>query len=447
MPLTPTDEYARESIDPGSFLRTARDPAVIARTADGPGTVTPPGLAMRPFYPYPDPDETIIARLEGWENFTVVAVRTDPPADTAPDGALQTALTRCLESIARPCGALWFEWNPGLYGCIVPDTAPPAAEALARQIQSALAESRVETVSIGVSSFPLLDFDRAAALHNACKALDHAAFFGPAAMVTFDAVSLNISGDHCYQSGDNEAAIAEYRAALRLDAQNLNVQNSLGVCLAQKGELSEARTLFETARRIDPGEAMAVYNLGVLHLLENRKDLALACFRQAFAVDAGTFEISFQIGKLLIEDNAYADALRFLEKAVALNDTCAAAHCLAGRCLARLERSEDAIAAYKRAIKINPNDAAALAALGTLYDAKGENPDICFTFCRQSVAVAPENGLFRLHLARLYRKHNQLTNALSEYETAAALGCDARRQIAEIQELLEADEGNRQCCA
>ena len=72
------------------------------------------------------------------------------------------------------------------------------------------------------------------------EALDHGAFFGPASTVVFDAVSLNISGDHFYQTGKVSEAMAEYRAALRLDADDVNVYNSLGVCLAQTGEIEKA---------------------------------------------------------------------------------------------------------------------------------------------------------------------------------------------------------------
>jgi len=120
---------------------------------------------------------------------------------------------------------------------------------------------------------------------------------------------------------------------------------------------------------------------------------------------------------------------------------------LLGRCRASLGQTHPAIAAYQRAVKINPYDAAALSALGSLYDVKGENPEICVTFCRQSVALAPDNGLFRLRLARLYHKHNQLERALAEYESATALGCDASHQIADIQEQLAAGNKGEQCCA
>jgi len=389
----------------------------------------------------------VLARLAGWQQFAALAVRVDPPAISTPDGPLHTILSACLEALAAQWGGHWFAWGDGLYGCALPGIDIDAAQTQAVGIQSDLAKTRVETVSIGISRFPLLDFDSAAALQNACKALDHAAFFGPAAIVVFDAVSLNISGDHFYQSGAYDDAVAEYRAALRLDAANGNVHNSLGVCLAQQGKSAEARTAFEEAHRIDPNEAMGIYNLGVLHLLEKNNAQALLCFRKALAVDNRTFDIPFQIGKLLIEEQAYPEALNLLQAAAALREGYAPVQTLIGRCLDCLGRREEAITAYSKAIKNNPNDAAALSALGILYDTRGENPEICLTFCRQSVAVAPENGVFRLHLARLYHKHNQLEDALAQYETAAELGCDARLQIDEIRDLLDAAEDDRQCCA
>jgi len=271
--------------------------------------------------------------------------------------------------------------------------------------------------------------------------------FGPGSIVSFDAVSLNISGDYLYQRGDLAQAITDYRTSLRLAPDNVNVHNSLGICLAQSGDRDGARIAFDTARRLDPREAMSIYNQGVLCLLEKKPVTALEWFRQAYALETQTFEIPFQIGKLLSECKAHAEAIPYLEKAIEIRGTSAPAHTLLGRCRASLGQTHPAIAAYQRAVKINPYDAAALSALGSLYDVKGENPDICVTFCRQSVALSPDNGLFRLRLARLYHKHNQLERALAEYESATALGCDASHQNADIQGQLAAGDKDKQCCA
>jgi tetratricopeptide (TPR) repeat protein len=77
-----------------------------------------------------------------------------------------------------------------------------------------------------------------------------------------------------------------------------------------------------------------------------------------------------------------------------------------------------------------------LSALGYLFDIQGENPEITTIFCQQSVEIAPENGLFRNRLGRLYLKQNQLKEALIEFEKAQDLGHDSMEFIDKIKDML-----------
>jgi tetratricopeptide (TPR) repeat protein len=293
----------------------------------------------------------------------------------------------------------------------------------------------------------LISFNRAQTLTNACKALEHAAFFGPGSAVVFDAVSLNISGDRHYQTGAYGAAMAEYRAALRLDPTNVNVHNSLGVCMAKINDLAAAKESFEAALKINPQEAMSLYNLGLISLQEASPDKALGWFQGAYRLDKKTFEIPFQIGKLLINQKQWGKAVPFLEKAIKIDSKRGPAFCLLGECLSALSHTNKAIASYKKAVKLNPNDASALSALGLLYDSKGENPEICLTFCRQSVHLSPQNGLFRKRLAHLYKKYEQFQAALTEYEKASALGHDCFQEIEALRNRMTADQQHKKRCA
>ena len=392
-------------------------------------------------------DDAVMEQLRDWERFSTLAIQIDPPAAGKPSQALCDALTALLTAAARENRALWFHWDGPLYGCVVPGIGQEAAMALALQIQGELAQTRIETVTIGVSMFPLVSFNRAQSMVNACKALDHAAFFGPGSAVIFDALSLNISGDQHYQAGDYGAAIAEYRAALRLDPANVNVLNSLGVGMAKINDLPAARESFQAAVAADPRESMALYNTGLVCQLEGNPDQALDWFMNAYELDDKTFEIPFQIGRRLAEKRQWEKALPFLEKAVCLDAERGAAHNLLGECYGGLNRTAEAIAAYKKAVKLNPNDASALSALGMLYDAKRENPEICLTFCRQSIHLAPRNGLYRKRLAALYRKYDQLEQALDEYEKAASLGEDCCRAIEAVRCAMSGSRLAKQCCA
>jgi tetratricopeptide (TPR) repeat protein len=96
------------------------------------------------------------------------------------------------------------------------------------------------------------------------------------------------------------------------------------------------------------------------------------------------------------------------------------------------------MAAYKRALKFNPGDAASLSALGCLFDEQGENPEIAVMFCRESVGLSPENGLFRHRLGQLYLKQNQLDEALKEFSEANKLGYGNTEVIQKIKHKIKA---------
>lgn len=450
------------AIDPGkntkenqNFLRNPSASGFMRAEPEtaGRGAAEPMKSIVRPHDPGmtdtpPDGvEEATMAQLRNRERFSTLAIQIDPPAAQKPSRAMHETLTGLLTSISQAHGALWFHWRGPLYGCVVPDTSQEGGMALALQIQAELAQTRVETVTIGVSMFPLISFNRTQSLVNACKALDHAAFFGPGSAVVFDAVSLNISGDQHYQSEDFGLAIAEYRAALRLDPSNVNVLNSLGVCMANIDDLAAAREFFQAALTTDPKEPMAIYNTGLVCQLEGAPDQALEWFLQAYQLDGKTFEIPFQIGKHLVAEGQWDKALPFLEKAAKINATHGPLQTLLGSCYSGLKQSAKAIAAYKRAVKLNPNDAAALSCLGILYDGKGENQEICLTFCRQSVHLAPQNGLYRKRLADLYLKYDQPEQALDEYEKAAAFGQDCCAAMETARRAMGGPRAPKQCCA
>jgi uncharacterized protein HemY len=59
-------------------------------------------------------------------------------------------------------------------------------------------------------------------------------------------------------------------------------------------------------------------------------------------------------------------------------------------------------------------------------------------FCKESVRLSPENGLFRYRLGQLYFKENRLTDALKEFKKAEFLGQDVSALIRQIKKQLPA---------
>ena len=369
--------------------------------------------------------------------FCALWVRPDDPPETwvhAPGSDGLAGAAACLDEICRGADGTWGVSESGMLIGVWPSWSAAQGLDAAHHLQELVHQRLGRTVTIGVACHPTLDFPPRDVLENARKAAEHAAFFGPGSRVVFDAVSLNISGDKYYEHGDIPTAIREFQLALRMDPQNGNVHNSLGVCYGELGDHERALEAFGSALSVDGGDYMAVYNTGLICELKGDREKALEHFLKACALHGDVFEILLQTGKLQLEMGDPRAARPLLERAARLRPRSGNSQRLLGDCYVQLQAPEKAIDAYKKAVKANPADSAALSALGGLFDEKGENPDIALVFCRESVRISPDNPLFRRRLGGLYSKLNRLDEALGEFEQAGRLGQDCAEDIRRIRE-------------
>ncbi|HSO19508.1 MAG TPA: tetratricopeptide repeat protein [Desulfosarcina sp.] len=371
--------------------------------------------------------------------FTALALRIDTTARRYVDDHERVRQLRqeAAEAIERACvqeNGSWGLMAPDTFGCLLTGKDVASSLAIAKKLQEQLNTTAGLTLTIGLAGFPCLKYTPSDVLLNARKALDHASFLGPGGRACFDAVSLNISGDRCYDAGEIDSAIQEFRNALRLDAQNVNVLNSLGVCFGVRQDYAKALTAFQAALKINPEEMLALYNAGLVHLLMEQPDKALACWLKAAPLGKDVFELNFQAGKLLIETGRPEKGQKLIQRAARLKPDSAVVQRYLGDAFRMQRLLEDAIPPYKKALRLHPNDAHALSGLGRCYDLRNENLDIALAFCRQSVDITPDNGRFHMRLGRLLGKTGQYDEALKAFKQAESLGIDAREAITAIEE-------------
>ena len=347
-------------------------------------------------------------------------------------------LAKILDEIIQPNKGRWGLLCHDILGLFLTDVDKKSLSQIADRIRTAFHEAASLRIAIGLAIYPDHHFDKNQTIENSVKALDHAAFLGANATVWFDAITLNISGDRHYAEGNLEKSIKEYKNALRLDSENVNVRNSLGVCYGVLKQYDKALSAFEEAIRLAPGEVMAVYNYGLVKLLTGHAEHALDYFLQAESLREDVFEIIYQIGKVYVQLNETEKGLGYLKKAEALNDQSSGVYRLMGQCHVEMGEQDEAITALTQAIRINPDDAQALSDLGRQYDLRNENFDIAVLFCERSTIIEPENGHFHHRMGRLYLKDQKPDLALSSFEKADSLGYESRAAI---------DEANRQLAA
>ncbi len=349
-------------------------------------------------------------------------------------------LARIIDGLSKTRPMKWGRLDQERFACFCPDMDEAAAVQLAKEIQGRLALVGEETVSVGLAVYPFWPFEKMTLLENAQKALDHAAFFGPNTVTPFDAVSLNISADKLYQYGDIDGAVEEFKRALAVDLQNVNVHNSLGVCYGVQGKLDLAIDAFETAIRLDPGDVMATYNLGLAHLKQDNREKALDLFLQAHSLDGENPEVAYQIAVCYRKKDQTDAALEYLEKAARNARKEAYIFQALGECYLEKEMLQEAAKAYEKAIRHNPTDAKSLSDLGYIYGVLGENMEIAIVLGRESTRIDPNNGLYRYRLGKLHLQSKDYENALKQLKMAAELGEDCTDLIREIANRKPANE-------
>ncbi len=346
------------------------------------------------------------------------------------------AISSLLEEICSDEQGIWGIIEKNIFGLVIPLADNTKAMEIALKLKQAFDEKTGMTLSVGTASFPEIDFKKDEIIANAVKALIHAEFFGNDSAVSFDSVSMNICGDNLYQQGDIDGAVKEFKRALTLDPENVNIHISLGVCFGDMEKHTEALEEFETAIKQDPHDVMAPYNAGLIFVLKKDFEKSMEYFKAAEKISPETFEVLYHIGRIFNEQKKYTEAKEYLDRSILINPESGTAHRSLGECLEALDEPQMAKKAFQAAVKINPNDAVSLSALGLIFDRIGENQEIAKTFLEQSVSIAPDNGLFRHRLADMLHRHNNIEQALEEYKKAQEAGHDSTAKIEELQKIL-----------
>jgi tetratricopeptide (TPR) repeat protein len=99
------------------------------------------------------------------------------------------------------------------------------------------------------------------------------------------AIAAEQSADLARAHNDFRSAVVDYKKAVRLNPQNSNLWNKLGVAELKLGNRGAARKHFDQAVKCDPHNAVALNNLGAVALIEKKYKPALGYLKQALALD------------------------------------------------------------------------------------------------------------------------------------------------------------------
>ncbi len=289
-----------------------------------------------------------------------------------------------------------------------------------RPLHKALAERGVDA-AVGVAGHPCLTFKKADALENCRKALDFALLLDAPRLGVFGSLAMTISADKHFSKGDLYAAVEEYKQALLADPENVLALNSLGVCEARLGRLTEARERFEGVLARERGNLMARYNLGYVHQKLGELPQAKDQYRRCLKKDPGHLFSLVRLGQVAEYEGSLALARRYYNKAAGLEGGEGVTRRHLGRLAYKQNRLEEAREMLHQALLHDPKDAHSLHLMARIYLDAGEDPEIAKAFASQSVALRPDQRPYWTELARAFDSLGRPTEAQRSMAKASGL--------------------------
>lgn len=190
--------------------------------------------------------------------------------------------------------------------------------------------------------------------------------------------------------GLEEEAAAQFRRALELCPDMVEVHNDLGNALQGLGRHSEAIEHYRILLRAKPGYAKAYYNVGNAVRALNNLPLALKCYQQAIQLEPRYMKAHNNCGTTLNALGRPEEALYHYEQVLEVDPGFVGAYINKGNALQALDRPTDSIASYRQALAHDANNADAYSNIGHAYHALNRFDDALAAYA-QARAINPDH--------------------------------------------------------
>jgi tetratricopeptide (TPR) repeat protein len=296
---------------------------------------------------------------------------------------------------------------------LVPDYPVDKVQVLAESIADAAGTTAPVRPSIGFCHWPATALSKTDCIRSCRKAILHGSFYGAGAVVGFDSLSLNVSGDLYFDEGDYKQAIREYRLGLQMKPDDINLLNSLGVALAEVNRHREAIDCFVRVLEHAPENYMALVNRGMSCRQLGQAREAVHCFEQAMRCtehrQQASIEFYLQLGRLYCLKEQFAKAVDLLNDWQELRGVPGEFPFfrLMGEACMGVGSNRKAILALQHSLRLQPHNTDSQSMLGLLYVLEGQGAEVGLSLCNRAVATETgesehcyRRGLALFHLGR-----------------------------------------------
>jgi tetratricopeptide (TPR) repeat protein len=220
-------------------------------------------------------------------------------------------------------------------------------------------------------------------------------------------------------------AVAEWRAAIRINPDDTEARNNLGNALRDEGKLDEAVAEYREAIRLKPDHPGVRYNLGNVLRNQGKLDEAVAEYREAIRLKPDHATAHTNLGITLADQGKRDEAIAEYREAIRLKPELAEAHCNLGIALSYQGKHNEAITEYRAAIRLKPNYTEAHYSLGIALSGQGKLDEAAAEY-REAIWLKPDYAEPHCNLGGVLRRQGNYAESLAEYRKGHDLGSKQR---------------------
>ncbi|WP_446009385.1 tetratricopeptide repeat protein [Candidatus Electrothrix sp.] len=326
-----------------------------------------------------------------------------------------------------PASSSSHQINPYEQLILLPERSLAHLKKEAQELRQKITEHTELLPSIGFCHWPTVGTNKTDCIRSCRKAILHASFYPKGAVVAFNALSYNVSGDLYFDEGDYKQAIREYKAGLRIRPGDVNLLNSLGVALAEINRHREAEACFSQVLQQEPKNYMALINKGMSCRLLGRPDEAISCFEQGIDCEEhehqASIELYLQLGKLYCLMENFAKAVSLLQEWKERNGEPSEFifFRLSGEAFMGAGKHHEAIKALQRSLQIYPQNADSQSMLGLLYVLEDQGVEVGLSLCDRAITADSGDALHLYRRAQALHHLGRHTEALENVKASLKL--------------------------
>lgn len=206
-----------------------------------------------------------------------------------------------------------------------------------------------------------------------------------------------------------EEAMQHYRVCLKSHEWFLpHAYHNLGLLLAKKGEVEEAREMLEAAAKLEPKNPKILGNLASV-LTSRDPERAVRLCQKALELSPGDPEIVHKLSFALNQLGRRSEAVAYYEKALDVHPESPALHFQLAQILP--ESDPRAIQELLAALKLAPNFPQAYYELGSILEKRGRVRDAMVQY-RRALELRPDYDEARSRLNAILQAHPELKELL-----------------------------------